>query len=307
MNEPIFDSKHTTLGLIGLGNMGSRMARRLLTSAYSILVYDIEPSRTAALEKDGATRSLSVEQIAIQSDVLISCLPDDTAVRSVYAGPTGILQHARRNTVVLEMSTISPATSREIAALGSNAGIQVLDVAISGSTPAAERGELILFAGGDPNIFEAAKPIFRSIAAKYFHLGPSGAGTTMKLVVNAILGINMQAIAESAVLGEKAGLDRNVLLDVLAQTAVIAPAHRGKLDRAARGDYSPQFPLRLMNKDFGLILKMAAAEGASMPAVEAAFQINSAAMTTDREADFSVVIKYMEQRIAKKRATGNVI
>jgi 3-hydroxyisobutyrate dehydrogenase len=307
MDNRIFDAEHVTLGFIGLGNMGSPMVRRLLAAGYRVQVYDRQASRTAAFEKAGATVAPRVEQLAKQSDVLISCLPDDAVVQSVYAGPDGMLRHAKPDAVMLEMSTISPDTSREIAKLGGDAGIRVLDVAISGSTPAAERGELVLFAGGDPDVFEGAEPIFRAIATKYFHLGPSGAGTTMKLVVNAILGIGMQAIAESVALGEKAGLDRNLLLEVLAQTAVVAAAHRGKLERAARGDFSPQFPLRLMNKDFGLILEMAAAKGASMPADEAAFQVNFAMMTTEQEADFSVVMKYMEGRVGKKRATGTAI
>jgi 3-hydroxyisobutyrate dehydrogenase-like beta-hydroxyacid dehydrogenase len=106
--------------------------------------------------------------------------------------------------------------------------------------------------------FDSAKSIFRVIAKKYFYLGPSGSGATMKLVVNSLLGIGMQAIAEAVALGEKAGLDRNRLLDVLSQTAVVAPAHVDKLQRAINRNYSPQFPIRLMNKDFGLILELAA-------------------------------------------------
>jgi 3-hydroxyisobutyrate dehydrogenase-like beta-hydroxyacid dehydrogenase len=201
------------------------------------------------------------------------------------------------------MSTVSPATSRELANKASDLGVQMLDVAISGSTPAAEAGTLFLLAGGDPDFFQAARPIFQAIASKYFHLGPSGAGTTMKLVVNAILGIGMQAIAEAAALGERAGLSRDVLLEVLAQTAVVAPAHAGKLSRAARGDYSPQFPLPLMNKDFSLILQLAAGVDAVMPATSAAFQINSEAMAADADQDFSVVMKIMEHRTAKAPAT----
>ena len=126
----------------------------------------------------------------------------------------------------------------------------MLDVTISGSTPAAEQGELTLFGGGDQDRFATAEAIFRVIVRKYFYVGPSGSGATMKLVVNSLLGIGMQAIAEAVAFGEKAGLDRNRLLDVLSQTAVVAPAHVGKLQGAMTGDYSPQFPLRLMNKDF---------------------------------------------------------
>ena len=118
----------------------------------------------------------------------------------------------------------------------------------------------------------------------------------MKLVVNSLLGIGMQAIAEAVALGEKAGLDRNRLLDVLSHTAVVAPAHAGKLQRAMAGDYSPQFPLRLMNKDFGLILSLAAAVGAETPATRAAFEINAAQSARGTEQDFSAVILQMEER-----------
>ena len=118
----------------------------------------------------------------------------------------------------------------------------------------------------------------------------------MKLVVNTLLGIGMQAIAEVVALGEKAGLDRHRLLEVLSQTAVVAPAHVGKLQRAMNGDYSPQFPLRLMNKDFGLILNLAAAVAAEMPAARAAFEVNAAQSALGQEQDFSAVILEMEKR-----------
>ena len=118
----------------------------------------------------------------------------------------------------------------------------------------------------------------------------------MKLVVNSLLGIGMQAIAEALVLGEKAGLDRSRLLDVLSETAVVAPAHVGKLERAKEGDYSPQFPLRLMNKDFGLILNLAAAVGAHMPAARAAYEVNEMQSKQGKEQDFSAVILQMEKQ-----------
>jgi len=172
----------------------------------------------------------------------------------------------------------------------------VLDVTISGSIPAAEKGWLTLFGGGDQACFEAAESIFRVIARKYFLLGPSGSGATMKLVVNTLLGIGMQAIAEAVALGEKAGLDRSRLLSVLSETAVVAPAHVGKLASVMKGDYSPQFPIRLMNKDFGLILNLAAAVGARMPATGAAFEVNARQSDEGGEQDFSAVILQMEKQ-----------
>jgi len=294
-----FTANTTRLGYIGLGGMGSRIAARLLAAGYEVSTFDQNPAKRDALKAKGARASESVLELTRSVDVVLSCLTDDQAVRDVYFGAGGVLENAKPETVVIEMSTILPETSRELASKASQVGVQAMDVAISGSTPAAEQGTLTLLAGGNPDVFEASQPIFQAIAAKYFHMGPSGAGTTMKMVVNAILGIEMQAIAEASALGEKSGLSREILLQVLAQTAVIAPAHVGKLSRAARGDYSPQFPLPLMNKDFRLILELAGEVGAKMPATSAAFQVNTETLQMYGDLDFSAVLKYMEQASAK--------
>jgi 3-hydroxyisobutyrate dehydrogenase-like beta-hydroxyacid dehydrogenase len=279
--------------------MGSRIAARLLAAGYEVSTFDQNPAKRDALKAKGARASESVLELTRSVDVVLSCLTDDQAVGDVYFGAGGVLENAKPETVVIEMSTILPETSRELASKASQVGVQAMDVAISGSTPAAEQGTLTLLAGGNPDVFEASQPVFQAIAAKYFHMGPSGAGTTMKMVVNAILGIGMQAIAEASALGEKSGLSREILLQVLAQTAVIAPAHVGKLSRAARGDYSPQFPLPLMNKDFRLILELAGEVGAKMPATSAAFQVNTETLQMYGDLDFSAVLKYMEQASAK--------
>jgi 3-hydroxyisobutyrate dehydrogenase-like beta-hydroxyacid dehydrogenase len=283
------------LGFIGLGNMGSRIARRLLDHGYKLSVYDMDPTKAEAIAAQGGVVAKNILELAAASDVLLSSLTNDEAVRSVYTGPDGVFAGARPGTVVLEMSTISPESSRELYRLGARSGIDVLDVAVSGSTTAAEEGILTLLAGGNPELFRAAKPIFQAVAKQYFLLGGSGSGTAMKLVVNTLLGVGMQAIAEAVVLGEKAGLDRERLLEVLSKTAVIAPAHLGKLARTAVNDYSPQFPLRLMNKDFQLILEAAAQEHLPMPATEAAFRVNSDELANNDEEDFSAVLRRMEE------------
>jgi 3-hydroxyisobutyrate dehydrogenase len=283
------------LGFIGIGNMGRRIAQRLLDHGYQLCAYDMNPVQAEALATRGGTVAKSIHELASTVEVVLSCLTNDEAVRSVYTAAEGVFAAARPGTVVLEMSTISPETSRELHSLGARSGIEVLDVAISGSTPAAEQGILTLLVGGSHETFTAAEPIFQAIAKQYFHLGDSGSGTAMKLVVNTLLGVGMQAIAEAVVLGEKAGLDRERLLEVLAKTAVIAPAHVGKLTRVAVNDYSPQFPLRLMNKDFELILRAAAKEHVSMPATEAAFYVNSEELAGDIDKDFSSVLRRMEE------------
>ena len=283
------------LGFIGLGNMGSRIARRLLDHEYKLIVYDRDPAKAEALAAHGGVVAENILALAAASDVLLSSLTNDEAVRSVYTGSEGVFAGARPGTVVLEMSTISPDSSRELHRLGARSGIDVLDVAVSGSTTAAEEGILTLLIGGNPELFRAAKPIFQAVAKQYFLLGGSGSGTAMKLVVNTLLGVGMQAIAEAVALGEKTGLDRERLLEVLSKTAVIAPAHVGKLARAALNDYSPQFPLRLMNKDFQLILEAAAQEHLPMPVTEAAFRVNSDELAQNDEEDFSAVLRRMEE------------
>ena len=283
------------LGFIGLGNMGSRIAQRLLGHGYKLFVYDKNPANAATIATQGGIVAKNIQELASMVDVVLSCLTNDEAVHSVYTEAEGVFSNAQPGSVAIEMSTISPDTSRGLHRLGAQRGIEVLDVALSGSTPAAEQGTLTLLAGGNGELFRAAQPIFETIAKQYFLLGDSGSGTAMKLVVNTLLGVGMQAIAEAVVLGEKAGLDRERLLEVLSKTAVIAPAHVGKLARAAVNDYSPQFRLRLMNKDFELILKAAAKDHVSMPATEAAFYVNSEELAADEEQDFSAVLRRMEQ------------
>jgi len=282
------------LGFIGIGSMGRPIARRLLESGYNLTAYNRDRSRAEALVGYGAVIANSIAELASNTDVILSCLANDDAVRNVYAGPEGVFANARPGTVVIEMSTVNPETSRELYKLGAARAVSVLDVPISGSTPAAEQGTLTLFGGGDEQIFHNTERIFRAVARQYFYLGPSGSGTTMKLVVNTLLGVGMQAIAEAIVLGQKAGLQRDRLFDVLSHTAVIAPAHIGKLTRAASNDYSAQFALRLMNKDFRLILETAAEMRVPMPVTAAAFQINTAEAANSIEEDFSAVIRLAE-------------
>jgi 3-hydroxyisobutyrate dehydrogenase-like beta-hydroxyacid dehydrogenase len=292
------------LGFVGIGYMGRPIARRLLESGFKLTAYDRNPAKAEELVRYGGSIAESVAGLSSSCNVVLSCLPSDEAVLAMYREPNGVFANAHRGSVVIDLSTVFPETSQELSRLGSERGVEVLDVTISGSTPAAENGLLTLFGGGDKKYFDAAESIFRVIAKKYFYLGPSGSGATMKLVVNTLMGIGMQAIAEAVALGEKAGLDRNRLLDVLSQTAVVAPAHVGKLERAMKSDYSPQFPIRLMNKDFALIFNLAASLGVRMPAAEVAFEINARQSDEGPEQDFSAVILQMEKR-AHLGSNGN--
>jgi 3-hydroxyisobutyrate dehydrogenase-like beta-hydroxyacid dehydrogenase len=290
------------LGFIGLGYLGSRIARRLAAAGFPLVVYDLDRNKAGELAAAGAEVARHPGELASEVDVILSSLPDDRAVQDVYLGPSNVLGSARPNTPIIELSTISPETSRELYRGAMKVDVCAIDVAVSGSTKSAEAGALTLFAGGDRKVFEAAEPIFAAIAKQWFYMGPSGSGVAMKLVVNALLGVGMQAIAEAAALGSRLGLPRDLLLDTLAKTAVVAPAHVGKLATAKKNDYAPQFPIRLMRKDFRLILAAAAPHGLSMPVTEAAAAINSVEAGSGSDEDFSAVIRRMEQQAGVEKA-----
>jgi 3-hydroxyisobutyrate dehydrogenase-like beta-hydroxyacid dehydrogenase len=283
--------------------MGLRIAGRLLMNGFQVITFDRDPDKANALIASGGTVAHSIAELASETDVILSSLPNDEAVRSVYTGAQGVLEHIRPGSMIIEMSTVSPQTSRELYRLGFARGVRVLDVPVSGSTPVAEQGLLTLLGGGDEDSFNSAQSIFAAIGRQHFYLGPSGSGNSMKLVVNTLLGVGMQAIAEAVVLGENSGLDRERLFDVLSKTAVIAPAHVGKLKKALEHDYRPEFGVGLMNKDFRLILETALAVRAPMPTAAAAFPINNAEFEDHPEYDFCAVIDRMEDlgRVNRER------
>ncbi len=294
-------SLSSRLGFIGLGHLGSPIARRLVAAGFPMVVYDLDDTKAVKVAEFAADVAWNPGRLAREVDVVLSCLPDERAVEAVYLGKGNVLRSARAGTRIIELSTISPETSRKLHEAARQCDVSVLDVAVSGSAPSAEVGALTLFGGGDQKVFRAAEPIFTAIARQWFYMGSGGSGVAMKLVVNTLLGVGMQAIAEAVALGSSLGLPRDLLFDTLAKTAVVAPAHTGKLATAKEYDYAPQFPIRLMRKDFGLVLAAAAQFGLSMPTTAAASESNSAEAAAGIEEDFSAVIRRMERPVEVKR------
>ncbi len=292
------------IGFIGLGNMGSRMAEHILKAGYPLTVYDTSPEKMQPFSKRGIPTAATVIDLAARSDVVLCSVPDDTAVRVVMNGPDGVLTGPHDVRYFVNLSTVSPATSRELATTARNRGLAALDASVSGSTPQAEQATLVIFVGGDHAAYEHVRPVLELLGKGIFYMGASGSGSTMKLVVNTLLGVGIQAIAEAVALGQKAGLEKEKLLDVLGQTAVVAPAHKGKLADALRGDYPATFPLRLMYKDFGLILDEAAERAVAMPTTAVARQMCAARMARGVEEDYSAVIGLMERLANIESDTG---
>jgi 3-hydroxyisobutyrate dehydrogenase-like beta-hydroxyacid dehydrogenase len=284
------------LGFIGLGIMGSRLTKRLHAAGWTIQAWNRSPEAGRELQQEGVPIAETMIELLAGSDVVLSCLANDAAVHAVYFDAAGVFSSARPGTIILEMSTISPELSQLLHREASARGLRFLDVAISGSAPAVEAGIVTLLAGGERVTFEHCAPIFEAIAKQWFLMGPGSAGVQMKLVVNLLLGIGMQAIAEAVSLGEHLHLDRKVLLDVLSKTTVIPPALVGKLKKIEAEDYSPQFPLRLMSKDMNLIADAAKAVAADLPAARAAKAVLDANLETRGDLDLSAVAQYVSRQ-----------
>ena len=287
------------LGFIGMGAMGSRMAGRLLAAGHDVTVYNRERKRTRMLEQRGAKVAATPRELVSRADIILSSVADDAAVDNVMTGPDGALAAARPGTIFIEMSTVSPAMSRRLYEVVRGKGVFVLDSPVSGSTPQAEQGQLVIFVGGEKTVYDRCQPILGVLARESFYMGPSGSGVTMKLCVNTLLGLGMQALAEAITLGLKAGLQRERLLEVLGGTVVLSPSQKSKLENVLKGAYPPTFPLRLMFKDFGLILDTAMHLAAAMPITAEAQQVCAAEFAKQsaagRDEDFSSVVRTMER------------
>jgi 3-hydroxyisobutyrate dehydrogenase len=265
--------------------MGSRVKARLLEAGHDVRTWDRSAQPLEALG-----------DVVANVDVVFTVLSDDDAVREVVLG-SGLLGSLRDDAVYVDLSTTSPALVEELDSAAREAGVDFLDVEMSGSTPQLESGELALLIGGDAAILERVRSFLDSLSKSIHLMGPVGAGAKMKLAVNVALGVGMEAIAEALAFAEGVGLDRAKVIDTFKELAVVAPAHRGKLDHAADDDYPVEFALRLMAKDFRLVLD----QGIELPATKASAEVADAALAeADDDVDFSVVIRQLEQRAAAR-------
>lgn len=288
------DEVKPQLGFLGMGAMGSRLASRLLKAGYPLVVYDRTRAKTLPLAQLGARIADTPRELAAHASVVFSSLADDAAVEEVLEGSEGAFEGALPGTTFIEMSTILPETSRALATAARAQEINLLDAAVSGSTPQVEAGTITLLVGGDQTVYERCLPILSTLTDRCFYMGPSGMGTSMKLVVNTLLGVGIQVLAEAVALGEKAGLEKGRLIDVLAQTAVISPRQKLALENVRREEYPTTFALQLMHKDFGLILREADALRVPMPVTAAAEQIAGVELASGDDGDITVSIRWME-------------
>lgn len=293
MIENGFNKRSTKLGFIGLGLMGSRFLRRLNAEGWSVRGWNRSRAATLPLREFGFAIEDTLADLVDGSDVLLSSLANDDAVRATYLGEKGVFANVQAGTTILEMSTTSPAVSALLHQEAKRRGADLMDLPVSGSTPAVNAGTVTLFAGGELETFERCIRIFESVARQWYLMGPATAGVRMKLVANLLLGVNMEALAEAVSLGEHLHLNRDLLLDVLPKTAVIAPALLGKILKIKTSDYSPQFPLHLMSKDMNLVHSAADLSGTVLPATTSTMRTFQDALAGRAELDLSAVTTYV--------------
>jgi 3-hydroxyisobutyrate dehydrogenase len=243
--------------MIGLGKMGSPMARNLLKAGFPLTVHNRSRPAVDALVALGAVGVDGPAAVAAAADVILTSLPDPAAVEAVYLGPGGLVEAARAGQIYADTSTVGPQTSRTLGERLEKRGAAFLDAPVSGGVAGAEAASLTVMIGGEADAFERARPVLAGIGQRLHHVGPTGSGTIVKLVNQLLVGINMAGVAEALVLGTKAGADPRAMLEVLSSSfggsRMLERAVPLFLDRGFAGGT----PVDLIRKDLGLIADLA--------------------------------------------------
>jgi len=285
------------VSLIGLGLMGRPMGMNLLKAGFPLTVWNRTPSRAEALVAAGARLVASPREAAAAADVLITIVSDPPALEEVLWGHDGKNDGAfaglKRGALYIDSSTVSPSLALKIAAASAGAGVHFLDAPVTGGTWGAEKGELVFMVGGDAQTLKTAEPVLSVMGKKWFHLGPNGAGQTIKLAMNSLLALEVQAFAEALALVTRAGLPGEKLVEVMQASMARAGVLDVKAPMLLKGDYTPSFPLRLMHKDLSLALDLANQLGVPLPATASSRETYSYVKGSSQEdLDYAAVMKF---------------
>lgn len=267
----------TTVGIVGLGLLGSAIASRLLAAGHAVLGHDVVAERGAALARLGGVAAPSLQAVAAAVDVLCTVLPTPAAVEDVLLGPEGIAAKPRAGQAVLQMSTISPALTERLAAALQARGLVFLDCPVSGTSGMVAAGSGLFLVGGDASAIGRWRPLLESVLPRVVAVGHAGQATFLKLVANLLVGVHSAAAAEALELARRGGLDLDLALEVLGASAASSRMLEVRGPLVVRGDFPPQMKLDLFLKDLRLIREAADAVGAPVPLTEAATRLYQAA------------------------------
>jgi 3-hydroxyisobutyrate dehydrogenase-like beta-hydroxyacid dehydrogenase len=244
------------LGYVGLGVMGSAIVRRLLDAGHTVTVWNRTREKAEPLLEAGATWADSPRDVAERSEIVFTMVTNTAAVRAVTDGPDGILAGLGPGKIYVDMSTASPANTRELAEQVAAVGAQMLDAPVSGTSITVEQGKVSIMVGGDEDAFDRAKPVLEAIGPKVFHLGPNGSAVTMKIAINLSLAVQMLAFSEGVLLAEKTGIPRERAVEVMLASVIASPmvAYRGPLVLGHPDEV--WFDCHMMQKDMNLALEL---------------------------------------------------
>jgi 3-hydroxyisobutyrate dehydrogenase-like beta-hydroxyacid dehydrogenase len=288
------------IGLIGLGLMGRPMGMNLLKAGHQLTVWNRTSERAQELVKAGAILAKTPREVAAASEFLLTIVSDPAALESVLWGHEGqndgALAGLRAGSIYVDSSTISPSLVRRIAAACKERGVRFLDAPVTGGDWGAREGNLVFMIGGDAETLRDAESVLGVLGKKWFHLGPNGAGQTVKLAMNAILALEVGAMAEAIALVTKAGLKGEQLVEVMQASMARSGVLDVKSPLMLKGDYKPSFPLRLMHKDLGLALDLGNQLGVALPTTAAAREIyNCVKGESNEDLDYSAVMRFWKK------------
>src|SRR6184192_103950 len=285
----------TTIGFIGLGIMGKPMAYNLLKAGFAVVVQHRHQEVTAEFVAQGARAAETPQDIAAQSDVVITMLPDSPQVEEVLVGPHGVIEGKHTGQTVIDMSTISPIVTKQLAARFAEIGVTMLDAPVSGGDKGAIAGTLSIMVGGDEEVFSRCMPIFQALGKTIVHVGASGAGQTVKACNQVVVALVIEAVSEALVLGSKAGVDPSKILQVLGGGLAANKVMELRGASMLAHDFTPGGRIRFHHKDLGIILELGRMYGVSLPVTAQVDQMFASLVTRGRgDLDHTALLTYLE-------------
>ena len=283
------------VAVLGLGIMGTGMAARILSAGFPLSVYNRNPARAGALVDAGAHLASNAREAASRADVVISMVADDAASREVWLGENGALAGANRGSILVESSTLSVGWVKELAALATQHGCELLDAPVTGTKPHAESGQLLFLVGGSATALETARPVLSVLSRDAIHLGPSGSGALMKLINNFLAAVHTVSFGEALAMIEAGGLDAKKAISILAEGVPGSPMVKRVVARLDSGDFTPHFFMKLMAKDVGYAIQEAEQAGVHLRTASAVLESLEQAISNGfGEQDFTTVIKTIQ-------------
>jgi len=290
------------IGFIGLGIMGSRMAANLQKHGDALVVFNRTGAKAKPLLDKGASFAESPAKLAEQVDVLFTMLAHPDAVEQAALGANGFLNYLRSNALWIDCSSVNPSFSKKMAADAARREVHFVDAPVTGSALPAAEAKLVFWVGADPADLETIRPLLLCMGNKIVHAGGHGMGTSMKMVVNLLLGTGMAAFAEAMALGEGLGISRKMLFDSLLGMPAVAPFLASKRDKIESENYEAEFPLRWMQKDMHLASVSAYESGVAMPITDVTKEIYRLAMRGGHDTeDFSAIYEFTTGGKRKER------